>query len=136
MSLAAVRAGLVERLQTIGGLRVYWDDPGEAPETPAVLAGSGGVSAKYDRTLGGTDVRYRLELLLLVDGGDGGEAWDGVAAFAAPSGGLSIKEAVDGDLGGRCDWARVLSAKRMGRVTHGRRAYRGAAFQVEVYCSG
>ena len=135
MSLAEVRAGLVARLETIGGLRVYWDAPPGTPELPAVLAGHGGVSAKYDRVMGGSDVRYRLELLLL-DSGDGKQAWDEVSAYAAPAGKSSIKAAVDGDLDGRCDWARVLGVERVGRIKYGPGAFWGAAFQVEVYCSG
>ena len=136
MSLAEVQAGLVAQLETIGGLRVYWESPPGPPEVPAILAGHGGVSAKYDRTMGGSDVRYRLELLLLVDSGDIKQAWDDVASYVAPTGGASVKAAVDGNLGGSADWARVLGVKRVGQVAYGRGAYWGAAFQVEVYCSG
>ena len=104
---------------------------GDRPNFRRSWAGHGGVSAKYDRTMGGSDVRYRLELLLLVDSGDLKQAWDDVASYVAPAGGPSVKAAVDGNLGGSADWARVLGVKRVGRVAYGRGAYWGAAFQVE-----
>jgi hypothetical protein len=75
-------------------------------------------------------------VLVLVRSGDEGQAFSELEPYVSPAGASSVKAAVDGDLGGNADWARVVQAPSVGRVTYQRTVYWGAAFRVDVYQSG
>jgi hypothetical protein len=136
MTLAAVRDGLVTRLNTISGLRVYETPPDSVPELPAAIVTQGEPFASYDQVMGAADVRYSFEVLLLVRSADDAQAWADLEPYLSPAGASSVKAAVDGTLGGNADWARVTRLPSAGRVTYRRASYWGATFQVEVYESG
>ena len=136
MTLTAIRDGLVTRLETISGLRVYEVAPEVVQELPAVIVNQGEPFAKYDQIMGASDVRYFFEVLLLVASADQEQAWADLEPYLGPSGTSSVKTAVDGTLGGNADWARVTRAEKTGKVTLNRNSYWGATFQVEVYASG
>ncbi|MDA0734365.1 MAG: hypothetical protein O2909_11920 [Chloroflexi bacterium] len=136
MTLSAVRDGLVARLNTISGLRVYEVDPEGALQFPAALVEQGDPFIKYDRIMGAADVSYSFEVLLLLASVQGEQAWASLEPYLNATGGSSVKAAVDGNLGGNADWARVVRVEKAGRVTYNRRFYWGATLQVEVYESG
>jgi hypothetical protein len=136
MSLAAVWDGLIARLNTINGLRVYETPPESAPELPAAILTQGEPFASYEQVMGAADVRYSFEVLLLVRSADEAQAWSDLEPYLCPAGGSSVKAAVDGTLGGNADWARVTRVASAGRTAYRRIPYWGATFQVEVYESG
>ena len=136
MGISEVRNGIAARLESIGGLRVYPEPPAAVSEFPALILGPGGISAKYDQTMKGGDVRYSLEVLLLVASGDAGEAWDQLESYVSADGEASVKAALDGDLDGAAHWARVLGAGKVGQVSYRRANYWGASFQLEVCARG
>lgn len=92
--------------------------------------------ASYDQVMGAADVRYSFEVLLLVRSGDEEQALAEVEPYVSPTGASSVKVAIDGNLGGNADWARVVQAPLVGRVTYQRTAYWGATFKVDAYESG
>jgi hypothetical protein len=136
MSLTAVRNGLAARLNTINGLRVYQTPPEIVPELPAAVLRAREPFAAYDQVMGAADVRYSFEVLLLVSSGDEGQALADLEPYVSPTGNSSVKAAVDGDLGGNADYARVSGVPSVGRLTYHRTSYWGASFRVEVYESG
>lgn len=136
MSLTEIRDGLVTRLNTISGLRVYETPPAAVQEFPAAILTQRGPFAGYDRVMGAADVRYSFEVLVLVRSGDEDQALSDLEPYVTPTGASSIKAAVDGNLGGNADWARVVQAPSVGRVTYQRAVYWGATFKVDVYQSG
>ena len=136
MTLTDVRQGLAQRLESIGGLRVYPSPPDAAPELPAAIITPGDPLADYDQAMGGADVRYSFQVLLLVNSADEAQAWADLEPYVSPTGAASVKAAVDGSLGGNADWARVSRASGAGRVSYHRASYWGVTFQVEVYRSG
>ena len=136
MSLTAVRDGLVARLNTISGLRVYETPPDLVSEFPAAVLSQSEPFASYDQVMGAADVRYSFEVLLLVISGDEDQALSDLEPYISPTGASSVKAAVDGNLGGNADWARVTQVNSVGRVTYNRTVYWGASFRVEVYESG
>lgn len=136
MTLSAVRDGLVTRLDTISGLRVYEVDLEGALELPAAVVDQGDPFIKYDRMIGAADVCYSFEVLLLVASAQGEQAWAVLEPYLNPTGVSSVKAAVDGTLGGNADWARVVRVEKAGKVTYNRLAYWGATLQIEVYVSG
>lgn len=136
MTLATVRDGLAARLNTISGLRVYETPPEQVQEFPAAVLTQAEPFASYDQVMGAADVRYFFEVLLLVSSGDEAQALADLEPYVSPTGASSVKAAVDGDLDGSADWARVARVISVGRVTHNRLSHRGAVFRVEVYESG
>ena len=136
MTLAAVRDGLVTRLSSISGLRVYEVSPDSAPQLPAAIITQGEPLATYDQVIGATDVRYSFQIMLLVNSAAEDQAWADLEPYVDPTGASSVKAAVDGTLGGNADWARVGQAGKAGRVTVNRTPYWGVTFPVEVYESG
>ena len=135
MTLVGVRDELAERLAALEGLRVYAVAPETAPELPAAIIQPGQPLAEYGRTLGGGDVVYNFRVLALAGSGDDGEAWEEVAAYAAPTGPGSVKAAVEVASGGSkaVDWWRVVRATEGGRINYGRAVYWGLAFEVQAY---
>jgi len=136
MTVAAVRQGLVDRLSTISGLRVYEVPPQQVQEFPAAVLAPAEPFASYDQVMGAADVRYIFQVLLLVNSGDEAQALSDLEPYVSPAGGSSVKAVVDGNLGGNADWARVTGVVSAGRVTFQRVSFWGAVFRVEVYESG
>ena len=136
MSLSQVREGIVSRLESIAGLRVYSEPPASVNQFPAAIIGPTGIAAAYDRTMKGGGVRYTLEVLVVVASGDAVEAWSGLEAYVQSTGAASVKAALDGDLNGAAHWARVTGAAKVGQVSYRRTSFWGAAFQLEVHADG
>ncbi|HLF05035.1 MAG TPA: hypothetical protein VI855_07435 [Dehalococcoidia bacterium] len=136
MSATAVRNGLATRLGTISGLRVYATPPALVQELPAGVVTSGDPFLTYDQLVRGADVRYSFRVLLLVDSADEAQAWADLEPYLSATGASSVKAAVDGNLGGSADWARLVRSPSVGRVTCGQGVYWGATFIVEAYESG
>ena len=136
MSIVAARDGLAAQLNTIAGLRVYELPPEAAPELPAAIILQGEPFASYGNSLGAPDVKLLFEALVLVRSGDGGQAWSELEPFLESTGASSVKAAVDGDLGGSADWARVTRVIQAGPMIHNRASYWGATFRIEIYQSG
>ena len=136
MTLSAVRDGLVTRLSSISGLRVYEVPPDSVPQLPAAIITQGEPLATYDQVMGETDVRYSFQVMLLVSSAEEDQAWADLEPYIDPVGASSVKAAVDGTLGGNADWARVGQAGKAGRVNFNRAPYWGVTFPVEVYESG
>jgi hypothetical protein len=90
----------------------------------------------YDQLVRGADVRYNFQVLLLVGSGDEAQAWTDLEPYLTAAGASSVKAAVDGNLGGNADWARVVRSPTVGRVACGEGVYWGATFHVEAYESG
>lgn len=138
MTINAVRDDLADRLENIGGLRVYRQPPDTLPELPAAIIQPGEPLADYDRVIGAADVSYRFSVLLLARSADYAQAWEEVAAYINPTGAGSLKAAVEvaGDTTIKADWFRVVKAGNAGRVTYNKAAYWGVTFQIQAYASG
>lgn len=135
MSLSAVRQGMVDRLGTITGLRVYEVFP-PAPEFPAAVLAQAEPFAAYDQVMGAADVRYSFQVVLLVSSGDDAQALSDLEPYLSPTGASSVKAALDGNLEGNADWARVTAVLSAGRIAYQRTSFWGAVFRVEAYVSG
>ena len=85
MSLSQVREGIVSRLESIAGLRVYSEPPASVNQFPAAIIGPSGIAAAYDLTMKGGGVRYTLEVLVVAASGDAAEAWSGLEAYVQPT---------------------------------------------------
>lgn len=136
MSVTAVRNGLATRLGTISGLRVYTVPPDLVQELPAAVVTAGEPFLSYDQLVRGADVRYSFKVLLLVASADEAQAWADLEPYLSATGASSVKAAVDGNLGGSADWARVVRSPSVGRVACGQGVYWGATFHMEAYESG
>ena len=136
MTLTDVREGLAQRLEGIGGLRVYATPPESLPQLPSAIIRPADQLAVYDQVMGGADVCYEFQVLVLVKSADEAQAWADLGTYISPTGPASVKAAVDGSLGGLADWGRVTRATGGGRVSYHRASYWGVTFHVEVYRSG
>lgn len=129
--------GIVTRLQTITGLRVYPDIPDNiTPPIVVVLLDS--VPSFHDALQGGLPV-YRFRLQLVVDTLSSRSAFTDLNAFASYSGDNSIRAAVEGDttLGGVVQTCVVESVENVGEARYGDGQssvrYLAADFIVAVY---
>ncbi len=146
MTVTAIRDELADRLETIGGLRVYRYPPDTLPELPAAIIQPGEPLADYDRVIGAADVSYNFSVLLLSRSADHAQVWEEVAAYVNPKGAGSVRAAVErlGKAGATvgavttvsADWFRVVRATGAGPVTYNRTVYWGITFQIRAYASG
>lgn len=136
MSLATVRDGMAARLGSISGLRVYQTPPEVVQEFPAAVLTHSDPFVSFDQVMGAADVRYFFEVFLLVSSGDAAQALSDLEPYISPTGASSVKAAVDGDLDGNANWARVTQVISAGRVAYHHVSHWGAVFRVEVYETG
>lgn len=134
-SLADIRTGLKNRLDTISGLNAHATAPGMVV-VPAAFPLPGTI--EFDETMNRGVDSYTFTVRVLV-----GRAVDKVAQekldpYLAGSGTSSIKAAIEGDgtLAGAADWTRVTRVSRYGDIDHAGEGYLGADFTVEVSPDG
>jgi hypothetical protein len=132
-TLAQLRDGLVDRLETIGSLKgVYPESPGQV-ETPGAIVRLGSPAITYARTMDGSH-DYSFSILLLVSVAQGSPAQSLLDGYLDPSGPDSVYAAVDADpdLGGVCDVATVTSVTNAGLVDWAGAQYLGAELSCTV----
>lgn len=132
-SMTAIRHAIAARCATIPGLNTYPKAPGQVV-TPAAVVLPGPIS--YDATMarGSDDFTFTLRLLVAQASYDAGQ--DALDAYVAGSGESSIKSAVDGDLDGAADFARVASMDSYGEIEWNGVLYLGADFTIQVTAPG
>lgn len=131
-TLAQLRAGLADRLETITSLKgVYEEAPGQV-ETPAAVIRMASPAITYATSTGSHD--YSFSVLLLVSLAQGAPASEVLDGYLDTTGVDSVFAAVeaDPDLGGVCDAAVVTSVANAGLVTWNEVGYLGAEFLVTV----
>lgn len=114
-TMTEVRNALQTRLATITGLRAYSEMPAK-PEFPAAAVGIR--SLAYSRDFDDS-VLYSFTVWVYVSAGrDVERAQAALDTYLAPTGATSIKAALEGDvdLGGTCDWIRVVGANEGPRL--------------------
>ena len=134
MSLADVLKGIEGRLDTIEGLRVHRSMPERVNELPAVAVA--GVDGEYGRSYAASSTAWTRRLTLLVHGWDAPEAMERLSAYLEGSGTSSLRAAVDGDLDGAADYARVVRVEHVGRRKVAGGVYAAADFIVVVREAG
>lgn len=130
LDLGAVMAGIGTRLETIVGLRVstYPADRANPPQAIVSLP----EIVEYDAVMGRGADRVVIPVTVLVGKVSDRAARDKLARYVSGSGADSVKAAVDGELGGAAQTARVTGAT-ISVVTIEAIEYLGASFDVEVY---
>ena len=134
MSLADVLTGIEGRLGSITGLRVHRSMPERVNELPAVAVA--GVDGEYGRSYAASGAAWTLRLTLLVHGWDAPEAMERLSAFLEGTGKSSVRAALDGDLDGAADYARVVRVEQVGRRRVAGGVYAAADFIVVVREAG
>lgn len=133
-TLAQLRGGLADRLETITSLKgVYEESPGQV-ETPGAIIRPGSPFITYDTSLYAGSHDYQFSILLLVSVAQGAPASDVLDAYLDPTGTDSVVAAVlaDPDLGGVAHSATVTSVSNAGLVSWAGVDYLGAEFLVSV----
>ena len=136
-AIGDAKSGLVTRLQTISGLRVYGQPPESINELPAVVLLT--PDLEYGATFSGNTLRHQLRaLLLLGHPASSTEGWDELDNYLSPTGTKSIRAAVEGDrtLNGKVDDAVVSGARRLGQLQFQHATYHGAEFVVDYLITG
>lgn len=128
--LTDILEAIAGRLETIVGLRVF-DHVPSALEPPAAVVQLPR-SIEFDLTAGRGGDTYNLVVLLLAAKADARAAHLNLAKYLDAAGPSSIKETLDGDLGGAVDTARVTRASDVGSYTFAGMEYLGAEFHIEV----
>ena len=134
MSLKDVLTGIEGRLGRIGGLRVHRSMPERVNELPAVAVA--GVGGEYGRSYAASSTAWTLRLTLLVHGWDAPEAMERLSAYLEGGGKSSVRAALDGDLDGAADYARVVRVEHVGRRKVAGGVYAAADFIVVVREAG
>lgn len=130
LDLGGVMDAIGTRLATIAGLRVA-DYPSDAANPPQAIV-SLPETVEYDTVMGRGADRVVIPITVLVGKVSDRAARDQLAQYVSGTGSLSVKTAVDGDLGGTAHTARVTEAT-ISVVTIQAIDYLGASFSVEVY---
>lgn len=132
-AVRAVRAGLVARLQTISGLRVYDNVPGQ-PMTPAAVVRPGEPAVVFDSTMARGCDEMLFTVLVLVSFANHDTAQDALDPYLSGSGDQSLKAVIEAEqtLGGVVSYARVARIGSYGEVAYAGATYLGADFTVEV----
>ncbi len=128
--LVDILNAVAARLDTITGLRVF-DHVPSALEPPAAVVQLP-KDIDFDLTAGRGGDTYNLVVLLLAAKADARAAHLNLAKYLDAAGPTSIKETLDGDLGGAVDTARVTRVSNVGAYTFAGVDYIGAEFDIEV----
>jgi hypothetical protein len=133
MNLAGVMDGLGAALSTIDGLRVtpYWADRVTPPA--AVVAWPDPLT--FDSTMGRGSDRQEFPVIVVVGRVDARSTRDALAVYAAGSGDLSVKQAIEGYASDAYDSARVDRAE-FASITISGVDYMAATFYVDVIGQG
>lgn len=144
-TLAAVRAGLAARLETIDGLRTTAFDPDTVNPPAAIVSPPETIEYDLAQQRGLDLYVFKVKVLTSRATAKGGQ--DDLCAFLEPHGARSVKAAVEGDrqTGVGClftdgvpaaDEVRVTGADESGVYVVGNTAYFGAVWSVVVYARG
>lgn len=133
-SVAAIRAALAARLETISPLHVYATVPG-SPTVPAAVVGpESGTFLTYDVAFsrGADDLAFVV--LVLASRADDRSGQITLDDYLAGEGPLSIKAAIEADptLGGTAQDVSVTEARNYGDTEFGGVNYFGCELVVEV----
>lgn len=128
-TIGEIRAALAARLATIPDLNAHDFVPSTLNPPAAVVFGP---EIDYDSTMARGSDDYRFHVILLVASASDRSAQELLDSYLAPSGTTSVKAAVDGDLGGVVDFARVKEVREYGPQEVNSMSYFGAAVLVEV----
>lgn len=130
-TLTAVRTALSTALAAIPGLNTSPTAPGQVT-IPMAFVMPGEPVVSFDSTMarGSDDFQFIVRLLVgnQTDYASQGE----IDKYLAGTGTHSVKEAVDGNLGGAVDFSRVATARNYGEFDHNGVIYLGVEFVVEV----
>ncbi len=129
-TLVDILKAVAARLDTIAGLRVFDHMPSNLEPPAAVVQLPRSID--FDLTAGRGGDTYRLVVLLLAAKADARAAHLNLAKYLDAAGPSNIKEALDGDLGGAVDSARVTRVSGVGAYTFAAKDYLGAEFDIEV----
>ena len=126
-----LRTGLATRLATISGLRTSATLP-DQPQPPQAVVYPDRVT--YDTALGRGSDEYTFVVLVIVGRIAERSAQTSLDAYCNPSGGTSIKAAIEGDptLGGNALDCRVTEMRGQSSLTLGDTTYLTAEFSVSV----
>lgn len=115
-TLTDIRDGLVTRLQTISGLRVYSSQMDSIQEYPCAVV----ILDKLDYVIavGGYSFQGQFRVAMLTDSGITQDAYTQLDAYLDPSGSQSVSAAILGDdtLGGAVDGLIVQTARNFHRI--------------------
>ena len=130
-TLAELRTGLATRLATITGLRTSATIP-DQPMPPQAIVMPERIT--YDTALGRGSDEYTFVVMVIVGRVAARTAQTSLDTYCNPSGGTSIKAAVEGDptLGGKALDCRVTEMRGQGSVNIGDITYLTAEFLVSV----
>lgn len=130
-SFSSIRSAIKGALETIDGLHAYAEAPGQIV-APAAIVLPASPLINYDATMQRGSDDYQLVIRLLVNASVDDTSQTNLDAYLEPSGASSIKAAIDGDLGGVVDFARVARADNYGEYEYAGVTYLGVEFVVEV----
>jgi hypothetical protein len=130
IDLNAVMDAIGVRLQTIAGLRVS-TYPSERANPPQAIVSLPEL-VEYDAVMGRGADRVVIPVTVLVGKVSDRAARAQLARYVSGEGAESIKAAVDGELGGAAQTARVTGAT-INVITIEAIEYLGASFDVEIY---
>ena len=132
IDVAATRAALKTRLETISGLRASsWLTGNINP--PVALIGLR-PPVEFDQDFDGHAV-YRWTITVYVSRADDRAGQDKLDGYLSQSGATSVKAAIEGDntLGGEVGSVRVTEISQWGDVTVGDVSYLAAEFAAETF---
>lgn len=133
--VAAVRAGLRDRLATITSLNVN-RSPLDAINPPTAIVGE--IKVVFDKTFGrGTD-ELEAKVRVYASRADVDAGIDLLDGFLDGSGPTSVKAAIEADrtLGGSADTLRVEEADAYGAYDVGGTTYLGVEFTIRIWTKG
>ena len=130
-TMTNLRSGLATRLATISGLRTSATLP-DQPQPPQAVVYPDRVA--YDTAFGRGSDEYTFIVLVIVGRIAERSAQTSLDAYCNPSGGTSIKAAIEGDptLGGNALDCRVTEMRGQSSLSLGDITYLTAEFQVTV----
>jgi len=128
-TITEIRTGIATRLATIEGLRTHEFVPDTVNTPCAVVFGP---EVDFDSTMARGSDDFRFWVVVLVSRVSDRTGQELLDSYLAPFGETSIKAAVDGDLGGVVDFARVKEVREYGAQEINSVQYFGAAVLVEV----
>lgn len=134
-SFSDIRAAAVVALGTVSELNAFdvWPDQGPVPPCAIVMPGSPLIT--YDVDFDGSGV-YNIVVRLFVMKGTSVSAQEALDDYVAPGGTRSVKDALEGTLGGIVDWLTVLRCENYGEFIQGDVSFMGCEFPCEVGFSG
>lgn len=131
-TITQVKTGLMERLQTITGLRTFTEQPAQV-NAPIGFANLDSII--YHRTMRQSMVEMQFTVSVIISRADERTGMASVDAYTSPTGDKSVKTAIEGDrtLKGIVDDLYVESATGVINVSADDGDYLSVDFKVMVY---